>query len=948
MWLNIRTGYNLKATFGHLEEIISKCDGYAGIADPNSTFGHVKFAKECEKQNVIPIFGVRLAVSDLNPIGLRTPRYENNEMTFIATSQDSLQELYQLIDRAYQQFYYFPKITYEQLNSTSEELIVLSGIAPVIGKIKRKIYLQLSPDLPKNLFSLVKDFEAVACIDNWYPRKKDKEAYESFAAGMFEMERKTTPMHILSKKEWFECFPELDEKVLNAAWNKKEELAVKACGVELPKAPMIVFDEKENPNKLLKRKCKIGAKKKEISLDGGKYAKRLKRELEIVKQKGFADYFLVVSDLVEYAKKEMVVGPGRGSAAGSLICFLIGITEVDPLKYGLLFERFIDINRSDWPDIDIDFQDTKRDLVIKRLQYLYGSQCVAQIGNINKLKPKSVITRVAKALHIPLFKIEEFKDSIEDRPDGDKRARFAIEDAIKETQLGKMFAKEFPNMVHVARIEGHPSHSGVHAAGIIVCQKPINRYCGINSKEQGKRIAMIDLKDAETLNLLKIDALGLKTLNILAEICDMIKKPYSWIYEIPLDDKKTYKYINKGSLDGIFQMEGETLKELSKKMKVKNILDLAALSAICRPGPLISGAAHKFVKQQSGQQKTLYLSQHQSIIDSTKETYGNVIYQEQLMVIVKEFAGLSWEDVIKIRKLMGKSQGDEAFKAYKDKFIKGAIENGSKKDEAKHVWESLENFGQYGFNKSHAVSYAIITYLTAYFKANHKLEFAVATLNNTSKNSTALRILRELDKEGIKYVPFHKDISKEKWTVYNDKLYGGLTTIDGIGSKGAQNIIKCRESGKELTPGLQKLLNIGKTPFKYLYPASTLYGEYYKKSSPYGKATTIEKVDKQGKEYVIIGMLTKKTIKDLNEKSFVVKRQGEVLDGPTAFLNFVLEDDTGQINVSISRYDFEDLHEIVTEESIINEDWFVVFGKLGNNPKYRCLYVKDVRKITKN
>ena len=941
-WLNIRTGYSLKAVFGDLERVLKECKNYAGIADICSTIGHIRWNTACKKAGIKPIFGVRLFVSDLHPTGTKTKRYQRNEFTFIATTTKALQEIYKLVDTAYKQFYQFPKLTYQQLNDSSEDIIVLSGIAPELHKIKRKVYLQLSPDLPKALYNC--GLEPVACIDNYYPRVEDKKTYESFVYGQFTEERKTTPMHILSTKEWLKCFPEISETELYEALKTRDRLLKLASSVDLPFPPMVEYDCSGDSLDYLKRLCKIGATKRGIKL-AGKYKRRLKTELKVIKEKKFSDYFLIVADLIEWCKKRMVVGHARGSSAGSLVCYLIGITEVDPLKYNLLFERFIDINRFDFPDIDFDLQDTKRELAIEYLQSKYGIDCVAQISNINRLQPKSAIIRTAKALNIPSWDIEAFKESIEDRPEGDERTSKAIEDSFVNSKTAIDFLNLHPNMYHVKDIEGHPAYMGVHAAGIIVCPKPLYNYCGINSKE--KHLAMVDKRDAEKVNLLKIDALGLTTLNVLAEVCEQLNKPYSWIYTIPLDDKKTYKLLNKGDLSGIFQMEGNTLQNLSRQMKIKTIDDLSALSALCRPGPLSSGAALRYVKQHSGKKPVKYISDHLSIREWTKETFGNIIYQEQLMGIIREYGGLSWEDVTKVRKLMGKSQGDEAFSKYKDLFVNGAIKNGAKEQEAKEVWDLLKFFGQYGFNKSHSISYAIITYLTAYFKANYPLEFAVGILNSTKNDQTALKILRDLkERQGIEYVPFDIHVSDKKWTVHKNKLYGSLTSIDGIGPRNADIIIKCRRENKTIPGGIMSAIEKGNTPFKYLYPGKELYGEYYKKDSPFGKATLIKDIKKDGEQYVFIGMITKRSIRDVNESKAIIKRGGKVESGPTTYISMLVEDDSGSIDVSIGRFHFEEIGQIVTEDTQVNKDWFVIFGKMVNKGSKR-VFIEDIRKITK-
>lgn len=920
----------MKSVFAPLDEVLSHCGRHAGIADISTTYGHIRFREECKKANVKPIYGVRIRVTDEHPKGTRSKRYQNCEMSFIAKNTKGLQEIYGLVDLAHKQFYQFPKITYKQLNKTSNNIVVLSGISPEIEKIKREVFLSLSPDLPKAIVNC--GLKPVACCDNYFPEAKDKTQYETFTSDQWTMERKSTPMHILTDKEWLKIYPDHKE-----ALTRRDEIAKECAGVELPIAPMVKYDVKDSAD-YLKRLCKAGIKTRGISMNGT-YKARLKRELKVIKEKDFSDYFLVVCDLVEYCKKIMPVGPARGSSAGSLVCYLIGITEVDPIPYGLIFERFIDINRTDLPDIDCDFEN--QEVALRYLQKIYGSDCVAQLANINKLQPKSTLIRASKALSIHPLDVEEFKESIEDRPEGDDRSNKAILDSF-DSKLGVELLKQHPNLYHCHTLEGHPSHLGIHAAGIIVCPQPLNRFCGINSRTT-KHVAMIDKRDAEKINLLKIDALGLTTLSVLKDVCLQLHIPFRKIYDIPLDNKKAYDLINSGNLPGIFQMEGSALQKLSKGMKVKNIEDLAALSALCRPGPLGSGAAELFIKQHSGKEAVKYLAKGKALKAITKNTLGNIVYQEQIMQIVREIGGMSWEDVIKVRKLMGKSQGDEAFGKYKDVFIQGAIKSGMKEEDCIKLWDAMKNFGKYGFNKSHAVAYAIITYLTAYFKANNPLEFAVAVLNNTSNDQTSLKILRDLkERSGINYI-CDPENARSAWSVKKGELIAGLVTYEGIAAKSAKVVHDHFRHGKACPPGtLAKVGPEARNIFHHLYPCKTVYKKYFKKK--WG-AAPINKIKKAG-EYVFIGMLTKRDLKDMNDQEAVARRKGEKVKGPSAYVSMVFEDDTGTMNASISRFQFEEISKAAMEDTQVNKDWFVMYGKYVKE-KYERFYIEDIKRITK-
>jgi len=694
--------------------------------------------------------------------------------------------------------------------------------------------------------------------------------------------------------------------------------------------------------------CKEGAKKHNIDITSGKYADRYKREMELIIEKDYVDYFLVTADLICYAKTKMAVGPARGSSAGSLVCYLMGITEIDPLEYGLYFERFIDINRFDLPDIDVDFQDDKRYLVIKYLEKKYGKDNVAQIGNISRMKPKSAIAKFAQSLKIPIDDVAEVKDAIMERSGGDARAASCMEDTFTDTDVGKAFIEKYPNMKAVSKIEAHASHTGVHAAGILVCNAPITNYCGINSRDK-KRIGMLDKKDAEAVNLLKIDALGLRTLSIIAAVCDQIGKPYNWMYEIPLDDEKAYAVFNDHRYNGIFQFEGPAIKGLAKQMPVENMEDVSALGALGRPGPLSSGGANRFIKYRTGKEEVVYASNHPAFIESTKGTYGIVIYQEQMLQIGREYGLLSWKDVGDLRKAASKSLGDEFFGKYKEKFIKGALSLGETEEQAETVWGTISTSGSWTFNKSHSVSYGLVSYLCAYMKGNYPLEFVVASLNHSKDDRSALKILRDaVENDGVEYEYIDKNISMRDWSVHEGKLYGGLLTIHGIGPAMANKVVKARREGTKLAPGIAKKLSSPISHFKYLYPAKEVYGDYYSDPESHGlngKVSTIKEAQENG-TFVVIGCLLKKNLRDANEACFVSKREGKHLEGATSWINLTIEDDTDSMMCKIKIEDYERMGKHVAETGKEGKDWYMVYGEKING--WNLMFVKNIKRITRS
>jgi len=925
MYLNLKSEYSFRSIFAHTKEIIQHCKDssskFAGIADINNSFGHVTWQTQCRESGIKPIFGVTLPVFyDMS----RVRRLAENTMTFIALNMKGLREIYRLVDLAHQNFYYKPRIAAQDANSLSKNILILSGLSPDLKILQHdNLYLQLSPDTPDAIKN-IKSIPSIACCDNYFVNPGDWITYEKFADERLR-DKKTTIQFIPSYEQWIHLFPK-KQKALDNLFKIADSI-----NFDIESAPMVKAIEGESIEVL----CSRGATKRKLKIyNKGKYAKRFKRELKLIQEKGYVDYFLVVADLVKYAKTRMCVGPARGSAAGSLVCYLLGITEVDPIKYGLYFERFIDINRHDLPDIDIDFQDDKRNLVINYLKKKYGEDNIAQIGNISRLKPKSALIRFAKALKINIGDVEELKDSI---------TGMSIEKSLKETEAGKTFIKSFPNMHDVYRVEDHALHSSVHAAGILVSTKPTTNYCGINSREKNQRIAMIDKRDAEAINLLKIDALGLRTLTIIADICEQIGKHYTWIYDIPLDDKKTYKMFNNHRYNGIFQFEGESAIKLAKKMKIKNIEDISIINALCRPGALLSGGANRYLKRRSGKENFQYLDSAESFTKATESTFGVIVYQEQVMQIAREYAGLSWSKVSDLRKAVSKSKGLDKFEKL---FLKGCKKNGHKKQNAKAVWEDIKVHGSYSFNISHSISYSIISYLTAYFKSHYPFEFTVASLNHTKDDNSALKFLRDMvENEGIKYSHYNTRYSVQKWTASKGFLYGSLLSIDGIGIVAANKIVKSRREGLTIPPGIRNKLEKCDTPFRYLYPAKELYGKHYKRGKYYQNVVEIKNIKSRG-EYLFIGKIIKKNIRDMNEPALLIKRGGNLRESPTTFLQLVIEDDTESILCSIWPEQYEDFGIEIAETGKENKTWVLIEGAINSN-KFRAINITNIKEITK-
>lgn len=932
--LALRTEFSFRQTFGHISEILKHENGtgHIGVADFNNTYAHIYLEKMCKEKGLNPIFGVRLEVVNGARKKIRGkcgPFY-----LFIAKNNDGLSEINRLTTTAWDNFYYKPMLDWSDLQSISNNVFVISDNFE--DEDLRLDYLALTPSTPRMLLNF--DIPKVYINNNFFSTPDDRKVYQLITGVQkrgdeyySKFETKRAFQHVLSAEEFFRIYK--DESALENSY-----LIAEQCKARLPKAPMAKY----NGRMCLETECERGAKRKGININSGVYADRYNREIEIIKQKDYVDYFLIVADMIRKAKKTMLVGPARGSSAGSLVCYLLGITEVDPIKYNLVFERFIDIGREDLPDIDIDFPDEKRQDVIKNLFKTYGKDNVCHISNINRLKARSALDDVGLALRIPKYELEDLKDSIVDRSGGDARAAVSIQDTLETTEIGKAFTDKYPQIKLAERIQNHASHAGKHAAGVIVCNVPITNFGAINSREGS---VMMDKNGAEYVNLLKIDVLGLRTLTILQECAEMVGMDYKKFYNLPLDDKQAFEIFNQKRFNGIFQFEGQALRMLCTKMGVQSFDDIAAITALARPGPLHSGGAEKFVKRRIGEEETIYISSHKSFIENTKDTYGIIVYQEQLMNICRDCARMTQIEVSEIRKATSKTFGKEYLDRYRKSFIKGTSENGIPEKEAIDMWDSMMTFGSWAMNKSHTVSYALISYWCAYMKAHYPLEFTVANLRHSRSESSALKILRDaVENDGIEYIPIDPDNSGVDWEVVDGKVVGGLINIKGIGERKAKEILLAREGKRKWSPSLIRALMAPETPFDSLYPCRDRWGDIYDNPREYGLAfppTYISDISEPG-TYVAIGKVIRKDVRDLNEYNELVKRGGKRYpDGENLSLKLTIEDDTGQINASISRKNYIPLNgPHLADTLIVDESWVIVKGRLSDG--WRVLHIEHI------
>jgi DNA polymerase III alpha subunit len=611
------------------------------------------------------------------------------------------------------------------------------------------------------------------------------------------------------------------------------------------------------------------------------------------------------------------------------------------LQYDLLFERFIDVNRSDLPDIDIDFQDDRREMVFDYLRNKYGDEKVAHLGTVSRYKAKSTIGEVAKELGIPAWEVNDLKGAIIERSSGDARAAMCIMDTFNDLEIGKKVLEKYPQMKIAADMEYHARHNGVHAAGIIVTEEPVSHYCSVSAQTGA---AQIDKKDAEDLNLLKIDALGLRTLSVIQDILDQVGWEREKLLKYPLEDKQAFKILNDEKYAGIFQFEGYALQSVTRQMKINSFEDYASITSLARPGPLQSGGTTQFIKRHTGADPVTFL--HPMTEATTKITNGIVIYQEQVMVICREMGKLTWEEINQLRRAMSKSLGEEFFDRYWMRFKAGAEENNIKEEDARKVWEHINTMGSMAFNRSHAVSYALISYWCCVLKSKFPLEFAAACLRNVKDDEQAVKLLREVVREGLTYKPFDKFKSLENWSVQDGKLIGGLIGIKGIGPKMAEDIINRRKLSQPLTPRQNTLLDNGETPYDDIFECERRFGHMKKDPSAHKIQSDITDItdldaDKPG-EFVFFGKLKEKNLRDMNETVNLAKRGGRKVDRNNLWLNMTFEDDTGPIICTIDRFRYNKLGKPIVEEGRIG-DWYLIKGTIKKG--FRKIYLDKWRKL---
>ena len=958
--LDAKTDFSFLRGFGSPQQWLARCKELGvttfGVADYCSTWGHATFRKVFKDSGVKLLYGVQV------PVVTRLERDGRHSLVTLIAKHD-LKALYDLMHVAHEQTYFRPRIMFDQLADFPGWIIfneVNALHTRAVAKFDMKAFAGINADDELDL----PNFQRVYSYAPRFPTPADRAAFDlcQKIAGDSKMgEVAYRPLHLLRKGEMVTLMGEDQDALDNMAVIATETDADLAQGTMI--STFKAKNKKDTKIQRLRDTAMIRACDVSIGLAGmnqgdsapqffdPKYQARLDRELNVIEQKKFEDYFFFVGDLVRWARARMFVGPGRGSSGGSLLCYLLGITTVDPLKFGTLFERFIDITRPDWPDIDIDFPDTRREEIFQYLRDKYGVDRFARLGTLSEFGGKSAFNDTGRVSGIPLDVTRALGKFTEGSVQGQTFSpaqvmglgKFEGKGLADEDHM-KLVA-QYPQIKMAAQIDGHIRHHGVHAAGVIVTQVPVSTYGTVNKEG----VIEMDMKGAEDNGLLKMDALGLRTLSVLNEACTLAKIDPNSLFALDWSDHAVYDSIFKADrVTGIFQFEGHAVRSLMKGARCERFDDVCALTSLARPGPLIGGAAEHWAKCRIGKEEPREL--HPAL----ESTYGVICYQEQAMAIVRDLAGFNEPEVNGFRRAVGKKD-PEKLRGYREKFVEGATKHFAKEstdqadERAADLWDELCEFGSYAFNLAHAVEYAMISYMCAWMKHYHPLEFAAACLRYVADDEQGKNLLRELADEGYAYVPFDAKKSQATWAIIDGKLYGGFDSVRGIGSKTAEKLLAARNYDPEgwlddLTPSMRdRITRDMNTPwhdltyftktYKGLYDNPDAWRSEGVKAGFKGPVLRIKDIPAQKGNFAFIGRITRKQMKDANDATKVAQRGGQKYDRQTNFWNLFIEDDTGDIGCTINRFKIEDFRWL-TESDTDGRDFFFRGNIIGDGRRW--------------
>lgn len=846
--LHLHTQYSLLDGAIRIPDLIARAKEYkmpaVAVTDHGNLFGAMEFYAQVQAKGIKPIIGCEVYVAPRSRLeqSARAGQVTSYHLVLLCENERGYRNLCKLVTKAYQEgFYYKPRIDRELLEQYSEGLVCLS--ACLAGEVPSRIlrgeeeaamdaaswyrdlftperyFLELQENgleeqkkVNKGLIELAAklDLKVVATNDCHYLDQADHRAHEILLC--IQTQKKlddpnrlsfgSPEFYFKSPQQMAHDFREVPDAIRNT------RLIADRCSLllEFGKIHMPRFDlgtgetlrdrfEKDAGAGFQKRLSRL---RDQGELDEAKeqlYTARLRTEIRLIQEMGFSGYFLIVADFIAFAKRNGIpVGPGRGSAAGSLAAYALEITDIDPIKYDLLFERFLNPERKSMPDIDVDFCMQDRDRVIRYVSEKYGKDNVAQIITFGRMQAKAVVRDVARVLGFPYADADKIAKLIPER------LHITLDDAIKEEPRLKELMDKDPaiaDLVNTGRsLEGLTRHASTHAAGIVISDKPLVEHLPLYVGNKNETLTEFDMSWVEKIGLVKFDFLGLKTLTVIDQAKKLIAKSRGALLDmnaIPLDDQATFELLARGETLAVFQLESSGMRDIITKFKPSVFEDLIAILALYRPGPLESGMVDDFINRKHGRTAIEYpLPELEPIL---KETHGVIVYQEQVMSIAKVLADYSLGEADLLRRAMGKKKPEEMAEQ-KSRFEKGAAKNKINPQKAAYIFDLMEKFAGYGFNKSHSAAYAMVTYQTAYLKTHFPAEYMAAQLScdagNTDKVTIYISACRDA---GIEVLPPHVNKSFLDFHVEDGKIIFGLSAVKNVGQGAIVSILEAREEG---------------------------------------------------------------------------------------------------------------------------------------------------------
>ena len=847
--LHVHTEYSLLDGSNKITEYVNRVKELgmtsAAITDHGVMYGVINFYKEALKAGIKPIIGCEVYVAQKSRFEKKGNDNENKyyHLILLAENNTGYSNLLKIVSAGFVDgFYYKPRVDRELLEEYHEGIICLSAcLAGEVARLlaqgfydealeaalwhekcfgKGNYFLELQDhgimtqqDVNQGLMRISKEtgIGLVATNDVHYTYAEDEEPHDILLC--IQTNKKVSDedrmrydggqYYVKSEEEMRALFPYAPQAIDNAA-----EIADR-CNVEIEfgvtKLPYFEVPDGYDSWSYLNKLCKDGLKDR-YGADADNYLEQLEYELGIIKEMGYVDYFLIVWDFINFARQhDIPVGPGRGSAAGSLVSYTTGITDIDPIKYNLLFERFLNPERKTMPDIDIDFSDERRSEVIDYVVSKYGKECVTQIVTFGTLAARNVIRDVGRVLDMPYAYVDKIAKSIP------QELKITISDALKKNpELKNMYDSDdnVKRLIDLAmRLEGLPRNTSMHAAGVVISAKPMVEYVPLARANDGTITTQFIMTTIEELGLLKMDFLGLRTLSVIDNAIKMIKNNYDTdidFNELGYEDKKVFDFIGTGKTDGVFQLESTGMKSFMKDLKPRSLEDVIAGISLYRPGPM--DYIPDYLAGKRGERQAVYVCEELKPI--LEPTYGSTVYQEQVMQIFQNLAGYSLGDADLVRRAMSKKHLDELMRE-EDAFIHGdesrGIEGcvnkvGISEAEARDIFKGMESFASYAFNKSHAAAYAVVAYQTAYLKCYYPNEFMASLMSSVIENTTKVsEYIYNCKGMGIEVLPPNVNYGEGRFFAEAGKIRYGMYAIKSVGRNVIDRIVNERLRGGQYT-----------------------------------------------------------------------------------------------------------------------------------------------------